>query len=145
MWQCLSVGNFKTKNGFIYSTIQIENIHFPFVFLFCLFFPFLTPFAHMATSYALWYRERSRAGNWSECRMRLRLFLRRPNGKSLRLTRKFHHHFSFERSLQHQTNVISPEASRWGQFMLSNSGTYDTVGFPPTIPTHPAPQRISNI
>lgn len=29
--------------------------------------------------------------------------------------------------------------------MLSYSGTYDTVGFPPTIPTHPAPQRISNI
>lgn len=41
--------NFKTKNGFIYSTIQFENIHFPFAFLFCLFF-LHPPFAHMDTS-----------------------------------------------------------------------------------------------
>lgn len=47
--------------------------------------------------------------------------LRRPNGKSLRLTRRFHHHFSFERRLQHKTNVISPTASQWGQIMLSFS------------------------
>lgn len=35
----------KQKNSFIYSTIQIENIHFLFVFLFCLFSPrpFLPP------------------------------------------------------------------------------------------------------
>lgn len=61
------------------------------------------------------------------------LFLRRPNGKSLRLTRKFHHHFSLECCLQHKTNIISPAASQWGQIMLS----YLHAPLPPIAPNRP--------
>lgn len=61
--------------------------------------------------------------------------LRRPNGKSLRLTRRFRHHFSFERRLQHKTNVISPAASQWGQIMLSCSLVLHPP--PPMVPDRP--------